>query len=333
VTASGTDSRVYEDGSEAFIGFEAGVKEKSGFRAGWVGAVLLKHLAMTGVREFNLTITAREIGVDVRRLYQTVVYFIRRHIMARVRRGWYRLLVDPWELLENIVVQGPNSSKAGSVKESHGTRSRGRVATGVFGVGGLFFDNVRGVTFAGSYVAGDRGRVLGRGDLGGFARVSYAEVGVATGTRLFEGLGSLVVYFKCKWYGREYICSDWVEWRPPSGFYRRRSVVEAVKVYRSRVLPYVFGLVGRAGVVAGAPLERFKSALHGLARRVYLALRPRSSGSGGCRAPAVEVNGDGSYSVCFRCPPVLYRRLMNASRVSGHSWESIIVEVLSGTLP
>jgi uncharacterized membrane protein YuzA (DUF378 family) len=49
-------------------------------------------------------------------------------------------------------------------------------------------------------------------------------------------------------------------------------VVEAVNVYRSRVLPYVFGLVGRAGVVVGAPVERFRAALYGLARRVYLAV-------------------------------------------------------------
>lgn len=181
---------------------------------------------------------------------------------------------------------------------------------------------------------GDRGRVLGREDLGRFAEISYAEVGVATGTRLFEGLGVLVVYFKCKGYGPRQICGDWVEWRPPSGFYDEHSVVEAVGVFRSRVLPYAFGLVGRSGVVAGAGLERFRSSLYGLARRVYLALRPRPApGSGGCRAPAVEPNGDGSFSVCFRCPPVLYRRLVNSARVAGRDWNDLITEILSGMLP
>jgi hypothetical protein len=34
---------------------------------------------MTGAREFNLTLTAREIGVDVRRLHQAITYLIRRH--------------------------------------------------------------------------------------------------------------------------------------------------------------------------------------------------------------------------------------------------------------
>ena len=267
---------VYGVVGEAYKGNGGGVKENSGFRVGWVGAKLLEHLALTGVREFNLSITAREIGVDVRRLYQTVVYFVKRHIMAKVRRGWYRILVDPWELLKRIIVQGPNARKAReSVKENHGTRS-GAVRVGGRYVGGVgvYFDNVRGYTLSGSYVNGDRGRVLGRGDLGRFARVGYAEVGVATGTGLFEGLGVFVVYYACKWYGLGYVCSDWVEWRPPSGFYRGRSVVEAVNVFRSRVLPYVFGLAGRSGVVVGVSGERFRAALYGLARQVYLALRP-----------------------------------------------------------
>jgi hypothetical protein len=273
-------THVYRGGDEAYKGNGEGVKENSVFRAGWVGAKLLEHLALTGAREFNLTATAKEIGVDVRRLYQTVVYFIRRHIVAKVRRGWYKLLVDPWELLQKIVVQGPNAqrAKAGGVKENHGTRSGAVRGLGVFGGGvsgvGLFFDNVRGYTWAGFYVHGDRGGVLGRGDLGRFVRISYSEVSVATGTGLFEGLGSLTIYYKCKAEGGRVICSDWVEWRPPSGFYSRRSVVGAVRVFRERVLPYSFGLIARAGVVAGAGLERFRSSLYGLARRVYLALRP-----------------------------------------------------------
>ena len=160
-------------------------------------------------------------------------------MVARLKRGWYKLLADPWELLQRIAVQGPNSSKAGGVKENHGTRSGGRAGGGC-GVVGLFFDNVRGYTWGGLYVSGDRGRVLGRGDLGRFARIGYAEVSVATGTRLFDGLGVLVVYYGCKWRGLEYVCSDWVEWRPPGGFYRRHSIVGAVSLYRSRVLPYAF---------------------------------------------------------------------------------------------
>jgi hypothetical protein len=259
---------------EAYIGSPGSVKENSGFRAGWVQAKLLEHLALTGVREFNLTITAREIGVDVRRLYQAIVYFIRRHMVAKLRRGWYKVLVDPWELLQRIVVQGPNKERAGgSVKENHGTRSGVCVSAG-YGVGvGLFFDNVRGVTWAGSYVPGDRGRVLSRGDLGRFVRISYGEVAVATGTRLFDGLGSVIVYFDCKGSGPHVVCSDWVEWRPPSGFYKQHSVVGAVNVYRSKVLPYAFGLAGRAASIVGVKAERFRVALYGLARRLYLAVR------------------------------------------------------------
>jgi hypothetical protein len=321
---------VYEDGDEAYKLSNESVKDKT--RVGALQYSILKLLAESGLRQFTLAEIWRTLKVDRRRIHQAVEHLMRRGIVARITRGLYRLLVDPWELLQRAIVQGP-----GSVKDNHDTRSAGaRVASlAVDMVAGLFFDNVRGCTFAGSYVAGDRGRVLSREDLGRFAEISYAEVSVATGTRLFEGLGSVTIYFKCKGFGLEVVCSDWVEWRPPSGFYKQHSVVDAVNLFRSRVLPYAFGLVGRSGVIVRAPIERFRAALYGLARSIYLALRPRSSSSSdsSCRAPSVEPNGDGDYTVCFRCPPVLYRRLVNSARAARRDWNSVIVEVLSGVLP
>jgi hypothetical protein len=326
----------HSDGSETYIGFGWSVKEKTGFRAGRVQYKLLSWLASTGLRGFNLTEVARGIGEDVRRVYQAVVYLVKRSILAREARGWYKVLVDPWELLKNVVVQGPNAREVKEgVKENHGTRSVAVRATSTSGVG-LFFDNVRGYTWSGSYMHGDRGGVLSRFDLGRFASISYAEVSVATGTSLFNGLGSLTIYYKCKGFGLEVVCSDWVEWRPPSGFYEQYGVVDAVNIFRSRVLPYAFGLVARSGVVVRAPVDRFRVAIYGLARQLYLALRPKpnNSDSNGCRAPSVEFNGgDGSFSVCFKCPPTLYRRLMNSARAAGRDWNSIVVEVLSGVLP
>jgi hypothetical protein len=284
---------VYErSSSDAFIGFGEGVKERAGFRAGRVQYKLLAWLASSGLRRFNLTEATRSIGEDVRRVYQAVTYLVKRTILAREARGWYRVLVDPWELLRRIIVQGPNARevKEGSVKENHGTRSAWRASTRYSdgGVVGLFFDNVRGYTLSGLYVAGDRGRVLGREDLGRFVRVSYSEVAVATGTSLFDGLGSLTIYFDCKASGLYTICSDWVEWRPPKNFYKRHSIVEAVNLYRGRVLPYGFGLVARAASIVMAPVDKLRSSLYGLARGIYLALGPSSSGSNGCRAPSVE---------------------------------------------
>jgi hypothetical protein len=316
---------------EAYIGNGESVKDKT--RIGALQYQILKLLAESGLRQFSLLELWKTLGVDRRRAYQAILYLVRRGIVARVARGLYRLLVDPWELLARCIVQGPNGK---GVKDNYDTRSAGR-AGGRFvdGVVGLFFDNVRGVTWAGSYVHGDRGRVLGRGDLGRFASISYAEVSVATGTRLFEGLGSLTIYFKCKGFGLEVVCSDWVEWRPPSGFYKQHSMVDAVNVYRSKVLPYVFGLVARAASIVGAPFDRFRAALYGLARQLYLAVRPKPSNSNtnGCRAPAAEPNGDGSFSVCFKCPPVLYRRLINSARAARRDWNDIVVEILSGVLP
>jgi hypothetical protein len=316
---------------EAYIGEGESVKDKT--RVGALQYQILKLLAEQGLRQFSLLELWKTLGVDRRRAYQAILYLVRRGIVARVARGLYRLLVDPWELLARCIVQGPNGK---GVKDNYDTRSAGRAVAVRYGDGvGLFFDNVRGVTWAGSYVAGDRGRVLGREDLGRFVEISYAEVSVATGTRLMEGLGSVTIYFKCKGFGLEVVCSDWVEWRPPSGFYEQHGVVDAVNVYRGRVLPYAFGLAGRAGVVVRAPAERFKAALYGLARSVYLALRPKpsNSNSNGCRAPSVEPNGDGNFSVCFNCPPTLWRRLLNSARAARRDWNSIIVEVLSGVLP
>jgi biotin operon repressor len=316
---------------EAYKGSLESVKDNSSPRFGALEYRVLKLLAETGLRQFSPQELWKSLGVDRRRVHQALTYLMRRGIVARIARGLYRLLVDPWELLANAIVQGPNGR---GVKDSHGTRS-GAVRGGgrfVDGVVGLFFDNVRGYG-SGGRVPGDRGRVLGRGDLVRFARVSYAEVSVATGTRLMEGLGVLVIYFKCKGHGSQVVCSDWVEWRPPKGFYKQHSVVDAVNIVRSKVLPYGFGLIARAASVVGAPVDKLRAAVYGLARSVYLALRPSSSSSNGCRAPAVDLNDDGSLSVCFKCPPTLYRRLINAARAARRDWNGIVVEILSGVLP
>jgi biotin operon repressor len=330
MVASG-HSQGYGLSDEAYIGEGESVKDKT--RVGALQYSILKLLAETGLRQFTLQELWKALNIDRRRVHQAIVYLLRRGVVARVARGLYRLLVDPWELLSNAIIQGPNGK---SVKDSHDTRLFAR-AGGRFVdcVAGLFFDNVRGYTLAGGYVSGDRGRVLSREDLGRFASISYAEVSVATGTRLMEGLGSITIYFKCKGFGLEVVCSDWVEWRPPSGFYKQHSVVDAVNLFRSRVLPYAFGLVGRSGVIVRAPVERFRAALYGLARQLYLVIRPSSNfnNSNGCRAPSVEPNGDGNFSVCFNCPPTLWRRLLNSARAARRDWNSIIVEVLSGVLP
>jgi hypothetical protein len=316
------------------MGFGWSVKEKTGFRAGRIQYKLLSWLASTGLRRFNLTEAARGIGEDVRRVYQAILYLMKRSILAREAWGWYRVLVDPWELLQRIVLQGPNAqSVKESVKENNGTRSEGR-ASSKYGDGvGLYFDNVRGLGISGELVPGDRGRVLGREDLVRFSEISYAEVSVATGTELFRDLGVLVIYYKCKGFGLFTICSDWVEWRPPRGFYRQHSIVDAVNIVRSKVLPYGFGLLGRATDVVGAPVDKLRSSLYGLARSVYLSIRPKPSNSNGCRAPAVDLNGDGSFSVCFKCPPTLWRRLVNSARAARMDWNDVVVEVLSGVLP
>jgi hypothetical protein len=273
--ASGMGS-VYESGyGEVYKLSYGSVKDNTSFRLGVLQYSILKLLAESGLRQFTLSEIWKTLKVDRRRIHQAITYLVRRGVVARIARGLYRLLVDPWELLGRAVIQGPNGR---GVKDNHDTTPSVRAAQSLdIAVAGLFFDNVRGVTLSGSYVHGDRGGVLGRGDLVRFSRVSYAEVAVATGTSLFEGLGVLVVYYRCKRAGLFVVCSDWVEWRPPKGFFKQHSVVDAVNIVRSKVLPYGFGLLGRAAVIAGAKADRFRAALYGLARSLYLVVR-RGSG-------------------------------------------------------
>jgi len=123
--------RVDRLSDEAYIGSPGGVKD-TGFRLGALQYRILKLLAESGLRQFSLHEIWKSLGVDRRRIHQAIAYLVRRGVVARLARGLYRLLVDPWELLARCIVQGPGKERAGgSVKDSDGTRSVGRVATGV----------------------------------------------------------------------------------------------------------------------------------------------------------------------------------------------------------
>ena len=79
---------------------------------------------------------------------------------------------------------------------------------------GVCFDNVRGYTWGGVYVHGDRGRVLSWFELSSFVSVSYAEVVVPL-SRWVSGW--FVIY------------RDRIEWRPPSGFVKENGVSGTVR--------------------------------------------------------------------------------------------------------
>jgi biotin operon repressor len=110
-------SHVYENGDEAYKLSDGSVKDTS-FRVGALQYSILKLLAEHGLRQFTLHELWKALGVDRRRVYQAILYLVRRGVMVRIARGLYRLLVDPWELLGRAVIQGPNGR---GVKDNHGT--------------------------------------------------------------------------------------------------------------------------------------------------------------------------------------------------------------------
>lgn len=102
---------------------------------------------------------------------------------------------------------------------------------------GIYFDNVRGV-IGGRYVNGDRGRFLRAVDLEVFDRIDYAEIRYATGTDWLRNRGVIVIYFSCGEisFTGEMACSDVIEWRPPEGYYKHKTVLDARREFREMLL-------------------------------------------------------------------------------------------------
>jgi len=205
----------------------------------------------------------------LRYVHWAVKRLLRRGIVRKVAWGLYELVGDFDGYVGKIKpVRVPSSVR----NETNGTRVS-VVRGGGRDVVGLFLDNLRGYTSSG-YVGGDRGAVRGFGDLVFFEHVSYSEFAVGLGTNLLRGLGQVVLYYSCKEApGVGLVCSDWFEWRPPRGFYKRYGVLEARRVFVNRVVPLVFGLSGRAGVIVKSPFKALVNVVHGLARSLYYRFR------------------------------------------------------------
>jgi len=204
-----------------------------------------------------------------KRVHDAIRRLMRRGLVVKISHGFYRLLLNPEKMVNMKTASLPSLVKIKEgVKETHGTREP-------HGRGGVFLDNVRGWR-GGVFVGGDRGRVLGFGDLVFFDSVSYSEFAVATGTDLLEGLGLIAVYYACKsGPGGVTVCSDWVEWRPPRGFVKRFGVFNARRFFVNVVLPRVFGLVGRAGVIVGVSFKFMNRWLYVLARSLHYHITHR----------------------------------------------------------
>ncbi len=201
----------------------------------WLGS--LEYRILSRVAELGLTqFTPKELGLDVdrRRLHDALKRLVKRGILQRVARGLYRVVVDLARVLSLNVrdTRGGERSKRGKDRATRrdGTRvSLGGVVGGC-GVRGFFLDNVRGYLWSGVYVAGDRGRVRGLGELVFFRCVGYAEfVGVVEGVSVD---GSVVVYSNV---GDGAGCAR-VEWRPPRGFVKRNGVACGWRMFWEQVL-------------------------------------------------------------------------------------------------
>jgi len=219
----------------------------------------------------------------LKRVHDAIQRLARRGLVRRVAHGSYMLTASVEELASKLkparapsLIKGSKETDGTRVSAGGGGRGGGNGSGGRDGGDGgvgLFLDNLRGYTSSG-YVNGDRGAVRSLADLVFFNSVSYAEFAVGLGTSLLQGLGQIILYYGCKEVpGRGVKCGDWLEWRPPSGFYRRYRVLEARRVAVNRVIPVAFGLTGRAGVIASSPSKALINAVHGLARSLYYRFR------------------------------------------------------------
>jgi hypothetical protein len=257
-------------------------------RLGELEYSILSTILESGLVYFALHDVWKRINADRRRVHDALKRLCNRNIVERVGRGFYRLLVPPerlGELLSTAVINSPPSKNGlrprdGLIKapSSRAVKDipRTREPRGVGCAVGVFLDNVRGWTWWGSYVHGDRGALREWGDLSAFESVSYAELSIATGTSRLSGRGAVVLYYDCKEVRSGVVCaSDRVEWRPPKGFVKKYGVPYALRVLREEVLPSAFGVLSRALLVANSPLSRVRAELYRLAREVYFALAGR----------------------------------------------------------
>jgi len=228
----------------------------------------------------------------LKRVSDTCKRLVKRCILARTRYGFYKVIVRVEDLKAKLVhkeeslirIHKPKSTTkpkpSVEAKEAHETSP----PVSLVGRSGVFLDNVRGVRVDGSYVHGDRGRVICFGDLDRFRSVSYAELSIPSFSRLLEGLGVIVLYFGGKvveclsnpvLHGRV-IESGWFEWRAPSGFYEGRSTFDVERVFRERVGPSGFAeflfVLDRARV----PLAKLAQILWASHRRLYYFVKKRS---------------------------------------------------------
>jgi len=251
------------------------VKEVTSIYIGPIGYSIIEYCVETGVYTFTPAhiveyliakgYARREDKEKLhKRVHDAIKRLMSRGLVARISYGWYKLLLDPGRVNLRVALLPSLARVRDAVKEAHGTREpHGR------GVGGVFLDNVRGWR-GGVFVGGDRGRVLGFGDLVFFNRVSYSEFAVATGTDLLEGLGLIAIYYACKsGPGGRVVCSDWVEWRPPRGFVKRFGVFNVWRFFVNVILPRVFGLISRACVIAGVPFKYARRFIWRYARGLY----------------------------------------------------------------
>ncbi len=112
---------------EAYKSNDWSIKENTSFRIGVLEYTILRYVVEHGLKQFTLGELARDLKVDVRRVFDALTRLRSRNIVARVERGLYRLLIRLLisieglaELLTKAIIQGPGVR--GGVKESDDTR-------------------------------------------------------------------------------------------------------------------------------------------------------------------------------------------------------------------
>lgn len=235
-----THSSIISSGKKANKGTRASVKDNTSEWVGDLQHIILKTVMEEGLQDrFMLSDIWKKLGLDRRRVHDSINKMLRRGLIEKIARGIYRLTEKGMEILLNA----PIRKLSRSVKDKHESRRASAVGLAIKAGGrpgflGVYFDNVMWYGFDGRF------HRLGRGFLmrafPPSRKISYFEVtGVVEGLRVD---GVFVIYMNDEDRARHGVDAVRFEWRPPRRLVKRVGV-DTARDYNKVVLQVFRGIL------------------------------------------------------------------------------------------
>lgn len=96
--------------------------------------------------------------------------------------------------------------------------------------GFIYLDNIRGYTYTHQYLQSNKDTLLTPAQATAiFERITYAEISILTAKKHMRRRGRVIIYHDRVKVNNDFIESDKVEWRPPRGYYKKHTVIDAIK--------------------------------------------------------------------------------------------------------